>query len=82
MGKEGFSLFPSPLPPEELTAFPWQPASWIGVTTAQQYTAAKHGVLGLMRSLDIFAENDDIRTACIHPWFTGTDCAVLQTSID
>lgn len=24
-----------------------------------------------MRSLDPFAESDDIRTACIHPWFTG-----------
>jgi len=46
-------------------------ASWVGLFTAQQYTAAKHGVLGLMRSLDPVVEGKDIRTACIHPWFTG-----------
>jgi hypothetical protein len=46
-------------------------ASWVGLSTAQQYTAAKHGVLGLMRSLDPVVEGKDIRTACIHPWFTG-----------
>src|SRR5260221_7569587 len=46
-------------------------ASWVGLVTAQQYTAAKHGVLGLMRSLDPVVDGENIRTACIHPWFTG-----------
>jgi NAD(P)-dependent dehydrogenase (short-subunit alcohol dehydrogenase family) len=47
------------------------PASWVGLFGAQQYSAAKHGVLGLMRALDSIAASEDIRTACIHPWFTG-----------
>ncbi|KAI0003397.1 hypothetical protein BJV74DRAFT_764510 [Russula compacta] len=46
-------------------------ASWVGLFTARQYTAAKHGVLGLMRSLDPVVAGENIRTACIHPWFTG-----------
>lgn len=73
MGKEGF-LFPGPPRPKDLPVFfPLSliTASWVGLFTVQQYSAAKHGVLGLMRSLDTFAESDDIRTACIHPWFTG-----------
>jgi len=65
MGKEGFlSYIRKDLPLSLPTA------SWVGLFTAQQYSAAKHGVLGLVRSLDPFAESDDIRTACIHPWFT------------
>ncbi|KAH9955629.1 hypothetical protein BC827DRAFT_1261991 [Russula dissimulans] len=34
---------------------------------------AKHAVLGLVRSLDPVAAKDNIRTACIHPWFTETN---------
>jgi hypothetical protein len=34
-------------------------------------TAVQRGVLGLMRALDSIAASEDIRTACIHPWFTG-----------
>ena len=34
-----------------------------------------------MRSLDPFAASDDIRTACIHPWFTGKHCPSLSPLI-
>jgi len=54
-------------------------ASWVGLFTAQQYTMAKHGVLGLMRSLDPVVEGKDIRTACIHPWFTETNIIDIKT---
>lgn len=48
-------------------------ASWVGLFTAQQYTASKHAVLGLMRSLDPIVDGQNIRTACIHPWFADTN---------
>jgi len=48
-------------------------ASWVGLIDAQQYTASKHAVLGLMRSLDPVVVRDNIRTGCIHPWFTDTN---------
>lgn len=38
---------------------------------APQYTASKHGVLGLMRALDPIVAVDNIRIAVIHPWFAG-----------
>ncbi|KAH9055930.1 NAD(P)-binding protein [Lactarius vividus] len=47
-------------------------ASWVGFFSAQQYTASKHAVLGLMRSLDPIIAGENIRTACIHPWFADT----------
>jgi len=56
-------------------------ASWVGLVTAQQYTAAKHGVLGLMRSLDPIVDGENIRTACIHPWFTETNIISWQTKV-
>jgi NAD(P)-dependent dehydrogenase (short-subunit alcohol dehydrogenase family) len=71
MGKEEEFLF-SLLPKDYSHCLPLATASWIGLPAAQQYSAAKHGLLGLMRSLDQFAESNNIRTACIHPWFTGT----------
>lgn len=36
------------------------------------YTASKHGVLGLMRSMDLIFAPLNIRTGCIHPWFVMT----------
>jgi len=48
-------------------------ASWVGFFSAQQYTASKHAVLGLMRSLDPIVTSENIRTACIHPWFADTN---------
>jgi NAD(P)-dependent dehydrogenase (short-subunit alcohol dehydrogenase family) len=43
---------------------------------ATQYTASKHGVLGLMRALDPIAAEANIRLAVVHPWFAG----VLQVA--
>ena len=39
---------------------------------APQYGASKHGVLGLMRSIDPMVTAANIRIAAIHPWFAGT----------
>ncbi|KAH9988734.1 hypothetical protein BJV77DRAFT_1020304 [Russula vinacea] len=47
-------------------------ASWQGVSRAPQYSASKHGVLGLMRALDASTAEDNIRIAVIHPWFADT----------
>lgn len=59
-------------------------ASWQGVSRAPQYSASKHGVLGLMRALDASTAEDNIRIAVIHPWFAGAFtvlCAVIPISI-
>ncbi|KAF5343432.1 hypothetical protein D9758_011859 [Tetrapyrgos nigripes] len=47
-------------------------ASWWFLAGAQ-YTATKHAVLGLMRSLDPSFTEKGIRIATIHPWFADTD---------
>lgn len=39
---------------------------------APEYTAAKHGILGLMRSIRRTGPADDIRVNSIHPWFVET----------
>jgi NAD(P)-dependent dehydrogenase (short-subunit alcohol dehydrogenase family) len=67
----GMGIPPFLLPLHTQKLFTRSAASWIGLFTAQQYTASKHGVLGLMRSLDSVLAGEDIRIACIHPWFTG-----------
>jgi NAD(P)-dependent dehydrogenase (short-subunit alcohol dehydrogenase family) len=46
-------------------------ASWVGIPQGPQYSASKHGVLGLMRALDRIVTADNIRIAAIHPWFAG-----------
>ncbi|KAF8070808.1 hypothetical protein FPV67DRAFT_1043792 [Lyophyllum atratum] len=47
-------------------------ASWLGVPKASMYAASKHAVLGLMRSLYPEFHLQNIRIACIHPWFADT----------
>ena len=47
-------------------------ASWVGMSKAPQYSASKHGVLGMMRAIDKMVTADNIRIATIHPWFAGT----------
>ncbi|KAH9958150.1 hypothetical protein BC827DRAFT_618906 [Russula dissimulans] len=56
-------------------------ASWSGIQKAPQYTASKHGVLGLMRALDPIVSKDNIRTAVIHPWFADTSILDLPVKI-
>lgn len=46
-------------------------ASWQAIPLGPQYSAAKHGVLGLMRSLYETFEPENIRISVIHPWFAG-----------
>lgn len=48
-------------------------ASWVGLPLAELYTASKHAVLGLMRAMDKRFAMNNIRIACIHPWFAATD---------
>lgn len=47
-------------------------ASWSGIPRAPMYTASKHAVLGLMRSLYPEFHLRNIRIACIHPFFADT----------
>jgi NAD(P)-dependent dehydrogenase (short-subunit alcohol dehydrogenase family) len=47
-------------------------ASWQAVPAANLYTATKHAVLGLMRSLSLKFGRDGIRIGCIHPFFADT----------
>jgi len=56
-------------------------ASWQGVTRAPQYTASKHGVLGLMHALDPIVTADNIRIAVIHPWFADTSILELPVRL-
>ncbi|KAF8256820.1 hypothetical protein EI94DRAFT_1693694 [Lactarius quietus] len=56
-------------------------ASWVGIPRAPQYAASKHGVLGLMRSIDPIVTADNIRIATIHPWFADTGILDLPVRI-
>jgi NAD(P)-dependent dehydrogenase (short-subunit alcohol dehydrogenase family) len=56
-------------------------ASWTGVTKAPQYSASKHGVLGLMRAIDPIVTADNIRIAAIHPWFADTSILGLPIKL-
>ncbi|KAF9050041.1 hypothetical protein BJ165DRAFT_1525332 [Panaeolus papilionaceus] len=47
-------------------------ASWMGIPLGTLYTASKHAVLGVMRSLHEILEIQGIRVACIHPFFADT----------
>ncbi|KAF5380519.1 hypothetical protein D9615_004749 [Tricholomella constricta] len=47
-------------------------ASWLGITRGSLYTASKHAVLGIMRSLYPTFSRNNIRIACIHPFFADT----------
>ncbi|GLB37816.1 putative enoyl-(Acyl carrier protein) reductase [Lyophyllum shimeji] len=54
-------------------------ASWTGIPRAPMYTASKHAVLGIMRSLYPEFHLRNIRIACIHPFFADT--AIVPTPI-
>jgi len=56
-------------------------ASWNSLPGAPQYTASKHGVLGLMRALDPIAARNNIRLAAIHPWFADTSLLGLPVKL-
>jgi NAD(P)-dependent dehydrogenase (short-subunit alcohol dehydrogenase family) len=46
-------------------------ASWASIPRASLYSASKHAVLGLMRSLSPEFEANNIRIGSIHPFFAG-----------
>ncbi|KAF5380225.1 hypothetical protein D9757_008222 [Collybiopsis confluens] len=48
-------------------------SSWAAFPPAPTYTATKHAVLGLMRSLDPILAVQNIRIACITPFFADTN---------
>ncbi|KAJ3969158.1 hypothetical protein EV361DRAFT_922459 [Lentinula raphanica] len=47
-------------------------ASWTPLSKAPIYTASKHAVLAIMRSLDVSFASRGIRIASIHPFFAAT----------
>ncbi|KDQ55799.1 hypothetical protein JAAARDRAFT_37225 [Jaapia argillacea MUCL 33604] len=47
-------------------------ASWQAIPAAPMYSASKHAILGLMRSLYTACQLDGIRVAVIHPFFADT----------
>lgn len=56
-------------------------ASWVGLNKAPQYSASKHGVLGLMRAIDKIVTADNIRINTIHPWFAETSILDLPVKL-
>ncbi|KAF8256821.1 hypothetical protein EI94DRAFT_1788863 [Lactarius quietus] len=56
-------------------------ASWMGVTKGPQYSASKHGVLGLMHAIDPIVTAENIRIAAIHPWFADTSILGLPMKL-
>lgn len=56
-------------------------ASWAGIPRASLYTASKHAVLGLMRSLYPSFNLQNIRIACIHPFFADTNIIPIAAKL-
>jgi NAD(P)-dependent dehydrogenase (short-subunit alcohol dehydrogenase family) len=56
-------------------------ASWQAIPRAPLYTASKHAILGVMRSLDIGGNSEGIRLACIHPFFADTGIVPLAAKV-
>lgn len=47
-------------------------ASWVEIPNAVMYSASKHAILGVMRSIHSMMETKGIRVGCIHPFFADT----------
>jgi len=56
-------------------------ASWLGIPHAAMYTASKHAVLGIMRSIHPAMELKGIRVGCIHPFFADTGIVPITVKI-
>jgi NAD(P)-dependent dehydrogenase (short-subunit alcohol dehydrogenase family) len=54
-------------------------ASWQAIPGEPMYSAAKHGVLGFMRSIYPSCRSQGIRVGTIHPWFADT--ALVRTYV-
>ncbi|KIY44528.1 NAD(P)-binding protein [Fistulina hepatica ATCC 64428] len=47
-------------------------ASWMGIPRGPLYSASKHGILGVMRSLHTILHAQNIRVGIVCPWFAET----------
>ncbi|TFY83369.1 hypothetical protein EWM64_g654 [Hericium alpestre] len=56
-------------------------ASWQAIPGGPQYSASKHAILGLMRSLWPVVSQDNIRISVIHPWYTDTAIIVPELKV-
>ncbi|THU96729.1 NAD-binding protein [Dendrothele bispora CBS 962.96] len=56
-------------------------ASWLGIPPAPVYTAAKHGVLGVVRSLDPVLAQKNIRINAICPFFADTGIVPIPAKL-
>ncbi|KAK7040080.1 hypothetical protein VNI00_009885 [Paramarasmius palmivorus] len=56
-------------------------ASWLAIPEGPQYTASKHAMLGVMRSLHPVYSQLGIRIASIHPWFADTGIVPLPAKL-
>ncbi|KAA1467035.1 NAD(P)-binding protein [Dentipellis sp. KUC8613] len=56
-------------------------ASWQAIPKGPQYSASKHGILGLMRSLYPIVDAENIRISVIHPWFADTGILPLPIKV-
>jgi len=54
-------------------------AGLMGIENSAHYVAAKHGVVGLMRTLALELANDMIRVNTVHP--TGVDTDMIQNDV-
>ncbi|KII92647.1 hypothetical protein PLICRDRAFT_37424 [Plicaturopsis crispa FD-325 SS-3] len=56
-------------------------ASWQAIPGGEMYSAAKHGILGFMRSLHIPLLSSGIRVGAIHPWYADTGIVPTLTKV-
>ncbi|CAA7261793.1 unnamed protein product [Cyclocybe aegerita] len=68
-------LFVNKQPTDDLKSliFIGSVASWQAIPLGELYTASKHAVLGLMRSLHPTLGARGVRVGCIHPFFVETN---------
>jgi NAD(P)-dependent dehydrogenase (short-subunit alcohol dehydrogenase family) len=56
-------------------------ASWQAIPHGAMYSASKHAVLGMMRSIHPTMENKGIRVGCIHPFFADTGIVPVPVKV-
>jgi len=56
-------------------------ASWQALPHGAMYSASKHAVLGMMRSIHLVIEEKGIRVGCIHPFFADTGIVPIPVKL-
>jgi len=56
-------------------------ASWQAIPGGAMYSASKHAVLGMMRSIHPTMEKKGIRVGCIHPFFADTGIVPVPVKV-